>query len=298
MRYQLTRLSAPLVFFVVIATGVSCLAQSLNINFGTKTSPTPSFGGEGAPGRWNTIAGVQGTHYSLAGLDGSPSGVTVNNIGGSQLLFDNNQATAGDEAALMDSYLVTFNPNLEVCLFFTGLENGTYFVVTYAWLPLQPGVSSLVSVDETAEPNELVGGPWPGGLLVGRTHAIHTAEVTTGALGLHSGIPAGGSPQVAALNGVQLVKLPDGPIFVRGDSNLDGQIDIGDPILVLGQLFGVGTILCDDAADANDDGVVDIADGVSQLDYLFASGPPPSAPFPACGEDPTPDALSCGSACP
>ena len=45
-----------------------------------------------------------------------------------------------------------------------------------------------------------------------------------------------------------------GPEFIRGDSNLDGQINIGDPVSALAVLFSGGSTTCVAASDANDDG--------------------------------------------
>jgi hypothetical protein len=86
--------------------------------------------------------------------------------------------------------------------------------------------------------------------------------------------------------------------FIRGDANLDGARDIGDPITLLGVLFASATpIDCDDALDANDDGLIDIADAIQILSYLFGNQ---SLPEPdACGPDPTDDGLDCpGYTCP
>ncbi len=85
--------------------------------------------------------------------------------------------------------------------------------------------------------------------------------------------------------------------FSRGDSNLDGQLQLSDAVFTLGFLFlGSPTVLdCEDAADANDDGSINLSDAVSGLGYLFLGTAPPPAPFPACGEDPTDDALGCVS---
>jgi len=83
------------------------------------------------------------------------------------------------------------------------------------------------------------------------------------------------------------------PVFIRADSNADGAVDIGDPVSVLDYLFRYRPVSCDDAADGNDDGALDIADAVWVLSYLFAAGPPPPAPFPTPGIDPTPDSLGC-----
>lgn len=78
--------------------------------------------------------------------------------------------------------------------------------------------------------------------------------------------------------------------FVRGDCNRDGQVDIADPVLLLGVLFppsGNPTIPgCLDACDANDDEFVDVADPITMLTYLFAGGSI-QPPFPNCGADVT-----------
>ena len=85
--------------------------------------------------------------------------------------------------------------------------------------------------------------------------------------------------------------------FSRGDSNLDGQLQLSDAVFTLGFLFlgSPSALDCEDAADANDDGAINLSDAVSGLGYLFLGNAPPPAPFPACGEDPTDDALGCAS---
>ena len=50
---------------------------------------------------------------------------------------------------------------------------------------------------------------------------------------------------------------------------------------------------CRDAADADDNGRVQMADAVYLLNFIFTKGPPPPAPFPGCGTDPTADSSSC-----
>jgi hypothetical protein len=98
--------------------------------------------------------------------------------------------------------------------------------------------------------------------------------------------------------GIMAILVPGwiaaGP-FVRGDVNQDGTLDVSDPISILMYLFveGHGAPGCLDAADLNDSGALEIGDGVFGLSYLFAGGPPPAAPFPACGEDLTADDLTC-----
>jgi hypothetical protein len=85
-------------------------------------------------------------------------------------------------------------------------------------------------------------------------------------------------------------------IFVRGDANVDENIDISDSLCILGALFlGEEKLSCEDAADANDDGDLDISDPVTILDYLFTG----LSTVPLHGlrvVDETPDTLDCRSA--
>lgn len=95
---------------------------------------------------------------------------------------------------------------------------------------------------------------------------------------------------------------PGAEAFRRGDANGDGQVDISDPITVLGHLFAgaPAELACGKSADSNDDGQIDIADPIFTLAYVFLGAAAPRAPFPDCGEDVTADFLTCESytACP
>lgn len=83
-------------------------------------------------------------------------------------------------------------------------------------------------------------------------------------------------------------------VFVRGDANRDGSVNLADALVVLTELFVSPTDeFCADAADVNDDGHVTITDAVSVLNYLFAGGTAPQAPFPGAGTDSTADELDC-----
>ena len=94
----------------------------------------------------------------------------------------------------------------------------------------------------------------------------------------------------------------EGPTFVRGDCNSDGNNNIADVVAALGILFGgTGPPLCSDACDINDDGNLDISDAVFLLSNLFSNGNNPPAPYPNCGLDATDgDPLDCANftACP
>ncbi|MFQ5655858.1 MAG: hypothetical protein ACE5GW_14165, partial [Planctomycetota bacterium] len=90
-------------------------------------------------------------------------------------------------------------------------------------------------------------------------------------------------------------EIIQGAVFLRGDMDGSGMIDIADPIGILGYLFNNGQASCLDAADANDSGAVDVADPIYALDFLFNNGAPLPPPFPDPGIDPTDDPLDCGS---
>ncbi len=85
-----------------------------------------------------------------------------------------------------------------------------------------------------------------------------------------------------------------GPVFIRGDANLDASVNVADAIEILQYLFnGAPTPDCLSSLDINDSANINIADAILLLGYLFAGGGPPEPPFPDPGVDPTPDALPC-----
>ncbi len=81
--------------------------------------------------------------------------------------------------------------------------------------------------------------------------------------------------------------LPDEcePLFLRGDADGGGAVDIGDAIAALATLFGDRISLCREALDANDDGQIDLADPIRLLMYLFGGGDSLSPPTGSCGID-------------
>lgn len=88
--------------------------------------------------------------------------------------------------------------------------------------------------------------------------------------------------------------MPDVQMFIRGDQNGDGALDLGDAIAILNHIFmGVPLGTCVDSLDVDDSGELDIVDPIRLVNYLFNSGPPPEAPFPTADFDPTPDEFLC-----
>lgn len=75
-------------------------------------------------------------------------------------------------------------------------------------------------------------------------------------------------------------------LFIRGDSNADGQVDLSDGISTLNGLFlGQPLPTCLDAGDANDDNNLDLSDAVATFRFLFLGG----------GDLPTPGPFTCGT---
>ena len=87
-----------------------------------------------------------------------------------------------------------------------------------------------------------------------------------------------------------------GLTFIRGDFNVDGQVNITDPIALLGFLFvGDQLVRCEEAADIDDDEQINITDPINLLQFLFAGGASPAAPFPECGAGTEGESSSCDS---
>lgn len=104
--------------------------------------------------------------------------------------------------------------------------------------------------------------------------------------------PCGEGPDAGA---VERCGPGPGTRLVRADSNGDTRIDLSDAVFILNYLFvGGASPTCFDGLDVNDDGKLQITDPIHLLTFLFSGGPPPGAPFPDCGSDPTPDdGVSC-----
>lgn len=87
------------------------------------------------------------------------------------------------------------------------------------------------------------------------------------------------------------------PLFVRGDINCDGVVDMNDVNALQAFLFGGGSLACFDAADVDDNGALGVVDLTLLTNFVTTGVPAPSAPYPNCGFDPTPDNLTCQSPC-
>jgi len=240
------------------ALASAAAAQSFNIDFTRDgAAPADDFAAAGLAGRWNAVDPPNfGANVPLVDLDGEPTGVTIVNLGGADLLTKTTAAT-GDDDALLGDYLVTYNASLESCIFFNGLEPGTYEVTIYAWTPDDEAVESLATVDEAPGVETLVGGAWDGSLQPGVTHATFTAEVLgNGLLRTHSGIALGADPALgAAFNGIQ-IRLLGGCL---ADLDADGAVGSGDLGILLAA-WGACPLTAACPAHLDGDGDVDSAD--------------------------------------
>lgn len=85
-------------------------------------------------------------------------------------------------------------------------------------------------------------------------------------------------------------------VFLRGDVDRGGGVNIGDAVSILNYLFAGGVAPgCLDSADVDDDGSVNLADAINILNYLFAGGDAPAYPHPNPGIDSVSDGLTCYS---
>ena len=84
-------------------------------------------------------------------------------------------------------------------------------------------------------------------------------------------------------------------MFLRGDDNGDGNVDLSDPIFSLTHQFAGGPAAgCMESMDSNDDGQLNFGDLMRLLSHLQNPDDPGemlAAPFPVPGSDPTEDSI-------
>lgn len=224
------RLAIALIVALLASTTLSA-AQSINIDLGQSSAARPSdaYRGVGLPGYWNKFPATDSTVYSLYGLDGHLTSVTLHQIGGTEIVTapgGPGQPTGSDGVLLRDA-LVT-HTTVENCLFYDGLQSGTYEVVTYAWMPTSPATPNRVHLDNNPT-FTTVGGAWTGAQTENVTFARHVVTVTGAAwIRPHSGVPSGGNYTIgAALNGIQIRRLVDQPPLFVGRSQLEWLTSLG-----------------------------------------------------------------------
>ena len=242
----------PLAPLLSLATGLlltsGAAAQAIYVDTGSVNGfgiPSDNYGAAiGLAGRWNAFdfgsnPTFPHTESALEDIFGNVTGVsaTYESPGAGASNFQNNNAgTTGDDQALYDDLIC---PGGIGRLVFDGLAAGGYQVYTYAWAPDDATYLTFVSVFNSPDPTQIIGGPWPGDHQLGVTYALH--EVT-----LNPGDPLIVEIDVAnmfaSMNGVQLFAT-GGPVGNNycGPANLNST---GLPGII--SAFGLDAVVFND----------------------------------------------------
>lgn len=192
---------ARLLAFALLSS--SGFAQAINIDIGPGGSPTPALTYSGAgqqAGRWNALSGLS---LALADVDGLPTAALVTFTGGGGPLVFDHPATTSNHEDLYDDLRSLGGVTNPATYLFTGLVDGDYKVITYAWAPDNDIFRTDVNVLGSSGTIQTVGGAWPGVHTLGVTHARHEVTVSGGVLQIN----AVASSIFGSINGFQLVPL-------------------------------------------------------------------------------------------
>jgi len=211
---------------LVIAAAGPIAAQDFNIDVGRggSTPPPPGYAAAGQAGVWNSVTaehvapftpGPTAQDVLLVDVNGTQTSVGFHQFGGMDLVSTSDPTVTGDDATLLGDYLATHSA-LEDCMYLNGLEDGTYEVLTYAWMPNHPGTDQVVRFDFHPG-STAVGGAWGGAHAEGVTYSRDIVEVEDGFLGFHVGLAPGAPAHPgAAFNGFQVRKLGPTPVPLGG----------------------------------------------------------------------------------
>ena len=110
---------------------------------------------------------------------------------------------------------------------------------------------------------------------------------------LYAGVfPILGVPSLSSIDNDPIANIFDGeleiePVFVRGDPNFSGSIDVADVSVALQVVFTGLTVPCLEAVDIDDDGQINVGDAILLTRELFLAGSPPIPfPYPSPAVDP------------
>jgi hypothetical protein len=192
-------------------------AQSFNIDLGATAGTNPSGAypaGAPQPGFWNWVnPGAAGVPQGLIQVTGAATPATLTVAGGGGNFSFNNAGTAGDHEKLMDDVHDVGIVGSVASYSFAGLLPGGYWIYTYAWGPDNPAFRTRVHVPGAEDPDQNVGGAWPGGQVYQQTFALHFVVYAGGPPLVVTAETTAGSGSV---NGFQLV--------FGGSSSCDGEL--------------------------------------------------------------------------
>jgi len=231
-------------YVIALAVGAFLAApaagQSFNLDSDTGVvgntamgAPAATFAGAAAqPGTWNAITGNVLLSMPLVNLNGSPSSAVVTRqaSAGGNFASDNANTTRDFQLLLDDGYDLSAAPAGFISFTFSGLQNGTYEVYTYAIAPDVPEVDfTIVRIGTDTTTQQTCGGPMPvNSFTLGITHTKHTVVVTTGTIVVQADGAAG---SFGTINGFQLKLLPAAACL--GNTNGDSQVDVNDLLAVI-----------------------------------------------------------------
>ncbi len=209
---------------LAVAAGAPAFAQSINIDVGfnvTYPLPASTFGaGAVQPGVWNDVTGQTSTPQPLVDLQGNPIIPEIYRFGINGTFDFNNPLTSGNDQNLMDD---CYDPGtLQASYWFvTDLDPGQYRVYTYGMAPDSASYRTNVSVLNSPDPLQVVGGAWPGGYVQGITHAMHHVTINAGDT-LQITVQITATQGLATLDGFQIVKEtpPPSTFCVPGQSGV------------------------------------------------------------------------------
>jgi hypothetical protein len=110
--------------------------------------------------------------------------------------------------------------------------------------------------------------------------AIRIAIVADAVSGEYEGM---NGPALAEVEVIGKATSEPDAVFVRGDADCSGVIELTDVIAILGHSLEGDPLCCAAAADANGDGAIDISDPIAILGFLFLGAEKPAQPVTACG---------------
>ncbi len=214
---QLSRILSTCI--ALTALSAASFAQAINLDIGRfNAQPSPTYGAaSGQTGIWNrmvhTVGGV------LSDVNGLPIPVIVSASPVHHFDFGfNNVNTFGDDELLLDG-----GHDGPMTLDFVGLQNGDYFVYTYAFAPDNPvNYRTNVAVTGSVNPAQIVGGAqWSGTHLQGESFAKHRVTVSNGTLQIVCTV----ENLYVTVNGVQLEPtLPLPVVYCTAKTNSLGCI--------------------------------------------------------------------------